>query len=462
MKQVFTYLKSSIAVFLCIAILAACSNDDAIETILTTKDFETTIEENPTEGKELGTIEADVNQGTLVYSLISENSKGSLAIDDKGNLTVKDASLYDYETLQKITATVQVKSGEIIKEISVNVLITNVDECIVFKDANFKKALLDHVDPVIDTNADGEICETEARVVKKLQLNKKEISDLYGIQFFTAVTELNCSLNNLTTLDISKNTKLNRLQCSYNKLTTLDVSKNTVLEVLDCYLNDLTILDVSENTKLIELYCNYNDLTTLDVSKNTALTLLNCGGNDLTTLDVSKNTMLEVLDCYQNDLTALNVNNNTALKVLNCYLNDLATLDVSKNTKLKDLDCKSNRLTTLDVSQNTELNELQCNSNRLTTLDVSKNTMLKELYCFANNLTKLDLSKNIALKELGCYSNNLISLNLKNGKNSDLLVVAIFNNIQLSCVEVDDPDAPYLTSWQKDNTTSYSNDCSSL
>ena len=36
----------------------------------------------------------------------------------------------------------------------------------------------------------------------------------------------------------------------------------------------------------------YNQLTTLDVSKNTALTDLDCDNNQLTTLDVSKNTAL--------------------------------------------------------------------------------------------------------------------------------------------------------------------------
>jgi hypothetical protein len=383
---------------------AACSNDDdAIETTLTVKDFETTIEENPTEGKELGTIEADVNQGTLVYSLISENSKGSLAIDDKGNLTVKDASLYDYETLQKITATVQVKSGEIIKEISVNVLITNVDECIVFKDANFKKALLDHVDLVIDTNKDGEICETEARVVKKLQLDDKEISDLYGLEFFTALTELDCSGNNFVTLDLSKNTALTRLGLSANN-------------------NKLISLDLSKNVMLVQLGLSGGDnLTVLDLSENIKLTKLSIGGTvNLTTLDLSNNIMLTELSFTASGLTALDLSKNTALTSLFLLSNDaIASLDLSKNIALASLAFLGN-----------------------------------------DGILSLDLSKNTALTSISVWNaNNISSLNLKNGNNAMLERVNFLNNRFLNCIEVDDPEAEYLENWGN-LRISYASDCS--
>ena len=40
-----------------------------------------------------------------------------------------------------------------------------------------------------------------------------------------------------------------------------------------------TNLDVSNNTALTDLECNNNQLTSLDVSQNTALTYLYCDGN---------------------------------------------------------------------------------------------------------------------------------------------------------------------------------------
>jgi hypothetical protein len=50
---------------------------------------------------------------------------------------------------------------------------------------------------------------------------------------------------------------------------------------LFCYYNQLTSLDVSKNTALLDLQCYDNKLTSLDVSKNTALTCLGCNNNQI-------------------------------------------------------------------------------------------------------------------------------------------------------------------------------------
>ena len=258
-----------------------------------------------------------------------------------------------------------------------------------------------------DYGKDGYLTDDEIAAVKTINVYNRNIASLKGIEFFTALIILNCYNNQLTTLDVSKNTELTYLYCEYNNLTTLDVSKNTALEYLHCYNNQLTTLDVSKNTALKELYCYNNQLTTLDVSKNTALIKLYCYNNQLTTLDVSENTALTNLDCGINKLTTLDVSKYTALTNLACSNNQLTTLDVSKNTALIYLYCSGNQLTTLDVSKNTALRRLDCYYNNLTTLDVSKNTALKYLHCYSNNLTTLDVSKNTALRRLECYNNGI-------------------------------------------------------
>ena len=236
------------------------------------------------------------------------------------------------------------------------------------------------------------------------------ITSLKGIEYFTALTTLYCSYNQLMSLDVSNNTALTTLQCDLNQLTSLDVSKNTALTTLNCPNNKLTSLEVSKNTALTNLYCDCNQLTSLDVSKNTALTYLSCGYNQLTSLDVSKNTALTNLYCDCNQLTSLDVSKNTALTYLSCGSNQLTRLDVSKNTALTYLSCGSNQLTSLDVSKNTVLTRMYCDNNQLTSLDVTKNTVLKKLYCPNNKLTSLEVSKNTALTSLSCYSNQLMSL----------------------------------------------------
>ena len=145
-------------------------------------------------------------------------------------------------------------------------------------------------------------------------------------------------------------------------LTGIELFPN--LEKLDCKHNNLTRLDVSKNTKLTVLYCESNQLTSLDLSQNTALTELNCQGNQLTSLDLSKNTALTKLDCALNPLTSLDVSNNPALTYLNCNYNQLTSLNLSKNTALTELGCAGNKLTGLDLSQNTALKKLYCSNNQ--------------------------------------------------------------------------------------------------
>ena len=226
-----------------------------------------------------------------------------------------------------------------------------------FPDANFRTVV-----KKFDTNKDGSLSDTEIAAVEVINCSSKGITNLKGIEYFTALRLLSCYRNQLTTLDVDKNTALEELYCYSNQLTKLDVSKNTSLKILDCIYNQLTTLDVNKNTALNKLWCGDNPLTTLDVSKNTALIDLYCSCNQLTKLDVSKNTALTDLDCSGNQLTALDVSKNTALTKLDCGRNQLTELDVSKNTSLTELDCDENQLTSLDLS-NTNMDDLDCYDN---------------------------------------------------------------------------------------------------
>ena len=242
--------------------------------------------------------------------------------------------------------------------------------------------------------------------------NPGTLTSLRGIEYFESLEELFCLYNQLTSLDVSRNTALTYLDCDDNLLPSLDVSQNTALTTLYCSDNQLPSLDVSRNTALTLLFCHVNQLTSLNVSVNTKLTHLSCAENELTSLDVSANTELTYLDCNSNELTSLDVSRNTALTNLRCDDNQLTALDVSANTKLTVFYCFSNKLTSLDVSANTELTYLDCNSNELTSLDVSQNTTLTDLWCYDNQLTSLDVSQNTTLTDLWCYGNQLTSLDI--------------------------------------------------
>jgi Leucine-rich repeat (LRR) protein len=98
-------------------------------------------------------------------------------------------------------------------------------------DHNFEQALIDFgYDDVID----GKVLNANINSVDSLFLEDKNISDLIGVEAFTALTFLNCNYNQLTSLDVSKNTALTDLDCAVNQLTNLDVSQNTALSYLYC------------------------------------------------------------------------------------------------------------------------------------------------------------------------------------------------------------------------------------
>ncbi|MBU0487812.1 MAG: hypothetical protein KKD31_07650, partial [Bacteroidetes bacterium] len=293
-------------------------------------------------------------------------------------------------------------------------------------DANFKNALINH-NPVIDTNGDGEIQLSEAQAFSGgMNVSSLNISDLTGIESFTALTELNCAANQLDSLDVSSNMALTVLMCGGNQLSTLDVSNNMALTSLWCGDNLLSTLDVSNSTALEYLGCDYNQLCTLDLNSNTALDQLRCGSNQLLSLDVNNNVALTYLSCYNNQLSTLDVSNNTALEYLGCNDNQISTLDVNNNTALTQIRCGSNQLDSLDVSSNMALTVLMCGGNQLSTLDVSNNIALEELFCVYNQISTLDVSNNMALTSLYCGDNLLSTLNVSN--NTALTVLKCFWN----------------------------------
>jgi hypothetical protein len=174
-------------------------------------------------------------------------------------------------------------------------------------DQNFEQALIDlgHDDVV-----DGQVLSSNICSVDTLVVNQKNITDLKGIEDFTALTALSCYGNQLTNLDVTQNTALTGLECSHNQLTSLDVTQNTALTQLWCHNNQLTTLDVSQNITLTQMSFAGSELTSLDLSNNIALTNLWCTGSVLTSLDLSNNIALTSLWCISNyQLTCLNVKN---------------------------------------------------------------------------------------------------------------------------------------------------------
>ena len=284
-----------------------------------------------------------------------------------------------------------------------------------FPDANFRNFLLDLYHKYYITQTDVNNCTT-------MNVSGKSISNLQGIKYFTALKQLICYNNPMTSLDVSGMTSLTYLDCaptdSYTgtKLTSLNVSGCTNLETLLCYNTNIYSLSVDDCTNLKTLNChNCPNLTSLSVINKSSLNTLNC----------LNCTALTRLYCHQNALISLDVTGCTALKTLKCYENaNLATITGLADCRaITHLDCKDCSITSLPgvnnmsnittlLARNNKLNALSVTyKSTLTNLNVRGNTTLTVLHCNSNDLTTLDVTGCTALSALYCFSNaNLASI----------------------------------------------------
>jgi len=282
------------------------------------------------------------------------------------------------------------------------------DNEIAYTDAAFKTALLNNAQ-VIDVDGNGKISTCEAaNFTGKIDVSIKNIANLASIEAFTNLTELDCSGNALTTLDLSSNTKLTYLDCSYNSLTALNTDVLTALTYLDVSHNSIansgaSVMNVDKNIELIDLYCN------------------------------------------NNALTGLNIQNNPKLIRYNCAYNQMQHITLTLNSELVELYCNNNPFTSSALIANT--------------IDLTNNTKLQKLDCSGDQLTDLDVSILPALTSLSCSGNALEKLNIANGNNAGLTTFNASNNTALYCIQVDaDIIGSIPSSWVVDSIANYSVD----
>ncbi len=386
----------------------------------------------------------DVTDSPLLNSFYCQNNQLT-AIDITNNpmLTYFDCRNNPLQTLYKV-------SGQAFQQYNIPDGVNVVESTAVgipidgehFPDANFRSYVASNLD-----NGDGILTDIERENVESIQVNTDNITSVKGIELFPNLNYLSvngssrnyddahqtyvCS-GQLTSLDLSGNTKLENLYCYYNNITSLDISANPNLKYLRCYGNAIGELDLSNNPLLETVYVSYNSIVSLDFSHNPAVNWLRCDNNLLTSLFLGGLDKLTMLNCAYNQLDGLDISDCVALETLYCYRNNLTSLNLRYNGNLNYLSCYYNQLGGLDLSQNPYLTYISCHTNQLTSLDLSLNTALVSLYCASNQLTSLDLSHNVALQDLSCGYNDLWSIDLS--ANTALSYIYVRDNANLGTV----------------------------
>lgn len=186
-----------------------------------------------------------------------------------------------------------------------------------FPDAAFRQ----YVSDKFDTNKDGKLSSTEISAVKEIEAIGLGIANLKGIANFTSLTELNVSGNKLTSVDLTKNTKLVYINVGKNSLSgTLNLSKCTKMQTViysnnkltkvtmpsKKYLGSLDYIDASNNkfTTQSNAGLNIGDSEYLP-----SLSQVNASGNAITSFNCAG--FVGILDLRNNKITTLSLSNDT-------------------------------------------------------------------------------------------------------------------------------------------------------
>jgi len=138
---------------------------------------------------------------------------------------------------------------------------------IVFNDDNFKRILV--ADTALNTNYDNEITEEEAAAFTGHILAPNEgLTDVSELTYFPNITGISLYGNDLTSIDVSHNTKVVQLLLEDNQLTSVDVSALSVLTDFKCHSNKLVEANVANgnNSNMTRVQFHANpDLTCITV-----------------------------------------------------------------------------------------------------------------------------------------------------------------------------------------------------
>ena len=222
-----------------------------------------------------------------------------------------------------------------------------------------------------------------------------DVSFLHDLEFLTVSHG-----KGITSLDVTRNSKLKRLVIGKHRLSSVDVSCNPELEDLECCISNLESIDVSRNPKLLKLSVEFNRIKSLDLLNNPNIQELRVYNNCLSSIDLTVFPKLENVHCGNfrvspfddfgvNTITALDLSGNPNLVTVDASLLDLRDIDFSCNTALTEIYVDFTLLSILDVSMCPDLNKLSCYANPYLTTIVK--TMSQHFECFKDDHTEFKL-----------------------------------------------------------------------
>ena len=364
---------------------------------------------------------------------------------------------------------------------------------IIFNDSNFKSKLLlagsnnqiaKNIEGIffkIDSNSDDEISQSEALQVSELFIDNSNITSLQGLEYFTAITVLNCNSNQITNLSLNSLDNLIELNCAFNQLQNLNLTYNNDLEIINCNNNQLVSLNLrngicetsisfENNSNLLSICLDNCQLLQLKNLVNlygytNCSGYYNCDFNTPNVFDIvdipdpvfksvllsanSSNQKARYLNYYYGPVDINNdqeIQISEALNILELNLNDPAGISYFPNilsiqgitsfTNIGVFRCENHDLTSADFTGLNLLRQLWISQNNIIELNISGLNSLQNLDCKFNEITSLIVNNLPNLYSLDCQYNQLTTLDISNNIGGELDLALLCNNNQISSLNL--------------------------
>lgn len=145
MRKRYSIFKQGFVLFLFTIIIIQCSKGDnptptpgysapetPPEVTITSSNFSTNFNENPSANAVIGSIQATASSGSLNYTLVSESVEGAISVNaTNGEISVSNVSAFDFETNTVITGLVRVTAGTVTQDITITINLTDVTEDVI-------------------------------------------------------------------------------------------------------------------------------------------------------------------------------------------------------------------------------------------------------------------------------------------------------------------------------------------
>lgn len=224
---------------------------------------------------------------------------------------------------------------------------------------NFPDPLFRNYVSTFDLDEDGWLSKSEIQKVTFFyppQLDVGSMTSLKGLEYFTELTEIDMFANTsqipqdraqITSIDLSRCTKLKVLYIHHINLLTINLSNNVDLERISIQNCSISDIDLSHNLKVWDLVLWYNsNLDSIDVTMLEELKRFQIRSN-FTTIDISHNRKLYLLDVIENrSMTSVDISCNPDLCIIYSYKSGVKVWDFTGHRSLYNASQKAPQVIT--------------------------------------------------------------------------------------------------------------------